>query len=448
MTAAPGPPPDPAPAPSWHRRAWTLAGPLILTNLTTPLVGAVDSAVVGHLPASFYLGAVGIGSVVFNALFWMFSFLRMGTIGLAAQALGAARPDEALAVFGRALLLALAIGAAMIALSRPIEGAALWYMGPGPEVAPHARDYIRIRILSAPAMLADYALLGWFVGVHNTRAALAVALATNVVNVGLDLLFVVGFGWAVKGVAAATVAAHYAAVGLGLWLAAREARRLGARLDWRRVRAAGELRRLFAINRDIMIRTFFLIASFSAVTAIGARIGDTVLAVNALLLNLQSLMTFAVDGFSHAAQALVGRAVGAGDREGARLAVRACALWGVGIAALYAAGYGLFGDDLIALLTSLPEVRALAREYLIWAAFSPLVSVGAFLMDGVFLGATRTAAMRDSMILSAAIYAAALAVLVPALGNHGLWLSVMILLAARALTLGVRYPALLGAIGH
>lgn len=431
----------------WHGRVWRLAAPLILSNLSTPLLGLADSAVVGHLPDPVYLAAVALGTSVFTVVFWLFGFLRMGTIGLTAQALGAMTPDEVRAVLARAGMVAVSIGCVLIALQGPLYDLALLAMAPSDDVAVHLAGYYDIRIWAAPAMLLDYVIVGWLVGMQNTRGALFLSLFLNVTNIGLDILFVVGFGWAAQGVAAATVIAHYLTFAFGLWLLHRRLRGLGGRWVRARILDTAELRRLFAINRDIFLRTLMLTLSHAALVAVASRLGDLVLAANAVIMNLHHVMTFAVDGFSHAAQALCGRATGARDRADFRAAVVATGVWGVGFAALFSVAYLVAAEPLIGLITSIPAVRATAADYVFWLALTPIVSIWTFLLDGIFLGATRTAAMRNAMALSVLVYVAALALLVPALGNHGLWLALVVFLAARGATLAWRYPALERAIG-
>ncbi|MEX2642991.1 MAG: MATE family efflux transporter [Acetobacterales bacterium] len=431
----------------WHARVWRLAGPLILSNLTTPLLGIADSAVVGHLPDPVYLAAVALGTVVFNTVFWLFGFLRMGTIGLTAQALGAEEPEEIRAVLARAAMAATAIGCAIVLLQVPLYRLAVLAMAPSADVAVPFAGYFDIRIWAAPAMLLDYVIVGWLVGMQYTRGALYMALFINVVNIGLDLLFVVGFGWAARGVAAATVIAHCAALAFGVLLLRYRLKQVAGSWARSRILDGAELRRLFAINRDIFLRTLMLTLSHAALTAIASRLGDLVLAANAVIMNLHHFMTFAVDGFSHAVQALCGRATGARDRREFRQAVVATSLWGVAFALVFTAVYAVAGQQLVGLITSIPEVRATTAEFVFWVAVSPVLSIWTFLLDGIFLGATRTAAMRNAMALAVLVYVAALLLLVPAFGNHGLWLSLMIFFAARGLTLAIRYPALERSVG-
>jgi MATE family multidrug resistance protein len=432
--------------PGPRRRVWRLAGPIILSNLSVPLLGAVDTAVVGHLPDPAYVGAVAVGAMIFNFLYWGFGFLRMGTTGFAAQAYGSGDTSELASVLARALLLALSLGLALWGLQLPIRHVALGVIEASPQVASLAGQFFQVRIWSAPATLANYALLGWLLGVQRPRTALALQVFMNGLNILLNLLFVLGFHWGVRGVAGATVLAEYAAAGLGLLLVARALPR-PLRLERRRVLDRGRLMALLRVNRDIFIRTLCLVLAFAYFTARGAAMGDVLLAANAVLLNFQSLMAYALDGFAHAAEILVGSAVGARDRAAFSAAVRTATGSAAGLAVGFALIYGVAGDLLIGLFTDLPAVRQAAHDFLPWMVLSPLVSVWSFQLDGVFIGATRTVEMRNGMIIALACYLAAALLLVPLLGNHGLWLALMLLMVARAVPLALWYPRILRSLG-
>lgn len=429
-----------------HVRVLRLAAPIIVANVSVPLLGAVDTAVVGHLPDPAYLGGVAVGAMIFNFLYWGFGFLRMGTTGFVAQAQGAGDGAEVRAVLGRALLIAAALGAAMIALQGPIGAAAFALTEASLAVEASGGEYFAIRIWSAPATLANYALLGWLFGMQRPKAALVLQVFTNGVNIVLDLWFVVGLGWGVPGVAVASVIADYAACGLGLWLILRT---LPGRTGWERARLLerARLAALLRVNRDIFLRSLCLIFAFAWFTVQGARFGDVTLAANAVLLNLQSIMAYGLDGFAFAAEALVGGAIGARDRQGFIAAARAAALWSVALAALVALAYGVLGGHIIALFTDLPEVRAAAAAYLPWTVASPLVSVWSYLLDGIYVGATRTKEMRNGMAVALAIYLVAALLLVPIWGNHGLWLAFLLLMVMRAVPLVAWLPRLLRAFG-
>jgi len=432
----------------WHRRVWRLSGPIILANLSTPLLGAVDTAVVGHLPDPSFIGGVAVGSVIFSFLFWGFGFLRMGTTGFTAQAHGAGDAAELRACLLRPLVLALGFGCLVILLQGPVRQVALWAMEASAEVEGHTAVYFDIRVWSAPAVLVNYVVLGWLLGVQRPRAALALQILMNGINIGLDLIFVIGLGWDVAGVAWATLIAETTAALAGLALILKSLGRLPDAADWARLKDRGRLTALLRVNFDIFLRTLCLVLAFGIFTAEGAGFGDVVLAGNAILLQFQSFISHGLDGFAHAAEILAGGAQGAGNRRTFRRAVVVCSLWGLGGALL--AGLALLagGPLLIAAFTSLPEVRLSAETYLWWMIVSPLISVWSFLLDGVFIGATRTAAMRNAMVLSLAVFLAANWLLLPAFGNHGLWLSLTLFMAARGLTMALYYPALERSVGR
>jgi MATE family multidrug resistance protein len=427
---------------------WRLSGPIILANLSTPLLGAVDTAVVGHLPDPSFIGGVAVGSVIFSFLFWGFGFLRMGTTGFTAQAHGAGDAAELRACLLRPLVLALGFGCLVILLQSPLRLVALWAMEASAEVEGHTAVYFDIRVWSAPAVLVNYVVLGWLLGVQRPRMALVLQILLNGVNIALDLLFVVGFGWDVAGVAWATLIAETAAALVGLAVILKSLGRLPDAADWARLRDPARLTALLRVNFDIFLRTLCLVLAFGIFTAEGARFGDVVLAGNAILLQFQSFISHGLDGFAHAAEILAGGAQGAGNRRTFRRAVVVCSLWGLG-GALLAGGVLLAGGPLlIAAFTSLPEVRLSAETYLWWMIVSPLISVWSFLLDGIFIGATRTAAMRNAMVLSLAVFLAANWLLLPAFGNHGLWLSLTLFMAARGLTMALYYPALERSVGR
>lgn len=444
MTATCGPAALPgAPIDGWHRRVWLLAGPIILSNLSTPLLGAVDTAVVGRLPDAAYIGGVAIGALVFSFLFWGFGFLRMGTTGFTAQAHGAGDTAELRATLMRPLILALGLGALLIILQAPIGLIAFSLIDASAEVKGFAQAYFAIRIWSAPAALINYAVLGWLLGTQRARTALLIQIALNGINILLDIIFVLGLGWGIEGVAIASLIAEVTAAVLGLIIVARMLGRTGGKWDWARVIRRERLSALFRVNADIFLRTLALIFAFSYFTVQGAKMGNVPLAANAILMHLQAFLAYGLDGFAHAVEILAGGAVGAGSRGAFRQAVRVSTLWALGGAAGIALIYGLFGPAIVGLFTPLPEVRAAAAAYLPWMVILPLVSVWSFQLDGIFIGATRTAAMRNAMALSLVIYLVACWWLIPLLGNHGLWLAFAIFMAARAITLGAAYPRLL-----
>ncbi|MDX1514987.1 MAG: MATE family efflux transporter, partial [Gammaproteobacteria bacterium] len=334
---------------AWHARVWSLAWPITLSNMSVPLVGAVDTAVVGHLPDAAYIGAVAVGAIIFNFLYWGFGFLRMGTTGFVAQALGAEDADELRAVFVRALVTAAILGAGIILLQSPVGVFVFWAFDASAEVELLAAEYYRIRVWSAPAALANYAILGLFIGTQHPRAALAVLLILNLSNVVLDFLFVVGFGMAVEGVALATLISELFAAAAGLFIAVRILKKHDAlgRLDPNRVFNPARLRALFRVNADIFVRTVCLIFAFFYFTTVGAGMGDVTLAANAVLIHFLHFMAYGLDGFAHAAEALAGNAYGRRDLRGFRAAVRTSAVWALLVSLGYCVVYAVFGAAII-----------------------------------------------------------------------------------------------------
>ena len=414
----------------------------MLSNVSTPLIGLVDTAVVGHLEHAYFTGAVGIGALIFSFLYWGFGFLRMGTTGLTAQAEGAGRPTETRSVLLRALALGLALGLAILLLRSAISAAAFALLDASADVERHAGDYVAIRIWGAPAALANYVVLGWLLGMRRAGLALVLQLVLNGTNVVLDVVFVIGLGWGVPGVAAASAIAEYAALAVGVLLILRLTGHFSGRWTLAALGDPAAFRRLMAVNFDIFVRTLCLIFSFAFFKAQGAKLGDVVLAANIVLFNLHLFLSYALDGYAHAAEALVGGRAGAGDRAGFRQAVRASTVWAAASAVLFSAVYFAAGPLLIDALTGIDAVRQAAREYLPWAAALPILAVWSFQFDGIFLGATRTAALRNAMIASMALYLMVAWLAVPSLGNHGLWLSLAVFMVARGATLAFAYPAL------
>ncbi len=427
----------PAVSPYTHRNVWALSAPMILSNITVPLLGLVDTAVMGHLDSPRYLGAVAVGATIFSVLFMGLNFLRMGTTGLAAQARGANDADQMRTVFAQAVLISAAMAALLIVLQAPVGRVAMWLLAPDPEVLGPAWTYYSIRIWAAPAALANFALVGWFIGMQNTRAPLYLMLVTNVINIILSLWFVVGLGYRAGGVAAASVAAEVAGLVVGVCLARRELTSIGGSLRRDNVLDPARLRRIFSVNGNLLIRTLSLMFVFSFITAQGARSGTAILAANAILIQFQYFMAYALDGFAHAAEALTGRALGERNQAGFRRAVRLCLVWSAAIAVLFSIIFAAGGRQLIDMLTGQGDLRELAAAYLPWMIVSPLVSCWSFLFDGVFVGATWAREMRNTMAFSAFI------VFVPAyyltqaleLGNHGLWLAFVVFMASRAITM-------------
>lgn len=424
-----------------HRTVLRIALPVMLSNASTPLIGVVDTAIVGRIPDPAYIAAVAVGALVFTFVFWGFGFLRMGTTGLTAQALGSGDTDELVAGLGRALLIAAVVGAALVGLQWPIREIAFALLEASDRTEGLARSYFDIRIWAAPATLANYALLGWFIGLGRTDIGLVLQLVLNLVNIALDAFFVLGLGLDVRGVALGTLFAEYFAALVGLVIAVRYMRRHGAQLRFGNLLVTERLKRTLAVNRDIMIRSLALIFVFVWFMAQGARYGDVTLAANAVLMQFVSISAYFLDGLAFAAEALVGRALGARDRAGFRAAVRVSTLWAVFVALLVSSVYFVAGPWVVDALTTDPETRAAARIYLPWAALAPLAGVLAFQLDGIFIGATRSIEMRNAMLFSTAVFVLAWWLLQP-WGNHGLWAALYVNYVARTFSLGWYFPAL------
>ena len=371
----------------------------------------------------------------------------MATTGLVAQAHGATDADEVRSVVGRALLIGGLIAVVLVIAQAPIAWAAFFFVEASQEVEEFARSYFHIRIFAAPATLANYVFLGLFVGLQNARAALIVQLWMNGLNAVLDLVFVIGFGWGVEGVALATAISEYAALALAICLARGMLSRLGGRFRRADILSVAELRTTMILNFDIFIRNMGVVFALAYFTAESAKMGDTILAANAVLLNFQLFMAHGLDGFAHAAQALGGRAIGAGDKASFRHAVRVSSLWAIVAAIWFTAAYAVLGTVIISLLPGLTAVRDSATGLLPWVIIGPMISVWAFQLDGIFLGATRGRTMRNAMIISVAIYVVACALLIPQWGNTGLWLALTLFFGIRGVTLGACYPALERSVG-
>jgi MATE family multidrug resistance protein len=424
-----------------HRRLLNIAVPVVLANVTVPLLGAVDTAVVGQMGEAAPIGAVGLGAVILTGLYWIFGFLRMGTTGLTSQAIGAGDRPEADALLTRALLIAFAAGAGIIALQVPLFAGAFLLAPASDEVEAMARDYMAIRVWSAPALIALYGITGWLIAAERTRAVLAIQLVMNGMNIALDLWFVLGLGWGVPGVAVATFLAEWSGFAVGLWFC-RDAILRGHWKDWPRVFDAARLRRMGVVNGDILIRSLLLQGIFISFLFLGAGFGDVPLAANQVLLQFLHITAYAMDGFAFGAETLVGQAMGARRRAALRRAARLASLWGLGTGAAFAAAFAIAGPSIIDVMTTAEPVREAARDYLPWVVLAPFLGAAPWMLDGIFIGATRTRDMRNMMAVSAAIYAAAALALTPAFGNHGLWAALIVSFVARGLTLWLRYPAL------
>jgi MATE family multidrug resistance protein len=424
-----------------HRRVLNIALPIVLSNATVPLLGMVDTGVVGQLGEAAPIGAVGIGAVILTSVYWIFGFLRMGTSGLVAQSHGAGDGPEVGAHLLRALGIAGVAAFGLILLQWPLFHLAFRLAPASAEVEALARDYLAIRIWGAPATIGLYALTGWLIAVERTRDILALQLLQNGLNVVLDLWFVLGLGLGVAGVAWATLIAEMAGLCLALFFARHALRAaLHAARSTATLFARDKMQRLARVNVDIMIRSVLLQLSFTSFLFLTAGQGDVTLAANQVLLQFLSITAFALDGFAFAAESLVGQAVGARRPDRLRRAAILTSQWGVAGAFALALIFWFGGGAIIDLLTTSPEVRIEARHYLVWLGLAPLIGIASWMFDGIFIGATLTREMRRAMLQSVAIYVVALLVFPLIWGSHGLWAALMLLNLARGLTMARLYP--------
>ncbi len=424
-----------------HKRVLRIAVPVVLSNITVPLLGLVDTGVIGQLGDAAMIGAVGLGAISMTTVFWIFGFLRMGTVGLAAQAHGAGDGAEISALLSRVLMIGVVAGVALILLQSAIFAAVFAVAPASDAVEALSRDYMAIRIWSAPAAIAIYGITGWLIAAERTGAVFVLQLWMNGFNILLSLLFVLGLGYDVAGVAAATAIAEWSGLALGLFLCRAAFARPQWR-DWPRVFDPARLAHMAQVNTDILIRSVLLMAGFTSFVYIGSDFGDTTLAANQILMQFIHITAYGLDGFAFAAESLVGKALGAKNRAALRQSAKMTALWSGGVAVLMALGFLLFGGPIIDILTTAPEVRTEARSYLFWMVLAPLLGFQAWILDGIFIGATRTRDMRNMMALSFVGYVVFCVVFIPPFGNHGLWAALIGMFVLRGLSLAARYPSL------
>ena len=421
-------------------QVFAIAGPAMVANLTTPLIGIVSTTAIGRLGDATLLGGVAMASVLFDCLFWLFAFLRMSTVAFTAQSIGAGETRELRAILVRGFIVAAVIGTALIALQIPLAAVLLGAMGGSEGVTRAAKTYFTIRIWSAPLALANYVVLGWLIGQARAKLALTTQIAINVINMAATVVLVLVLDAGIAGAAIAAVIAEAAGVLLGILIAYRLT---GGKIDIDRATLFDreKLKHMLAVNRDIMIRTASLIAAFLFFTAQGARAGDVTLAANAVLNNFLLISAFFLDGLANAAEQLCGRAYGARDRTGFAGAVRLVIVWGFAFSLAVTAVFALFGPSLIDMMTASAEVRHAARNFLLYVILAPLLGVFAFAYDGIYIGATWARDMRNLMVLSLGIFLAAWLAL-RSYGNAGLWGALLFHYAARGGLQALRYPAL------
>jgi len=420
-----------------HRKVWALAAPMILSNISVPLVALVDSTVIGHLPHAHQLGAVAVGASLYTFLAWAMGFLRMGTTGFAAQAAGRSDGAALRQILLQGLLLAMGLAVVLGTLGVPLSGVALHFMQPSAELDQLTREFFHTRLFGLPAALATYALVGWFLGTQNARAPLAILLSTNLINIVLNLWFVIGLDWGVAGSARASVIAEWSGALLGLWLTRTALRAYPGQIIWSALKVWQSWRPLLAVNRDIFIRSLALQSVFFLITVQGARLGDATVAANALLLNGLLLTAHALDGLAHAVEALCGHAIGARDRLALRRSLVVAGGWSLIASLGFAVLFLLAGHLFIEMQTDIQSVRDTAFVYLPYLAVLPLIAVWSYLLDGLFIGATRAREMRNGMLLTVLLLLP-FAWFLQALGNHGLWISFLLFMVLRSVTLGAQ----------
>jgi MATE family, multidrug efflux pump len=426
-----------------HRQVWQIAGPMIIANISIPLLGMVDTAVMGHLDLPHYLGAVAIGSMIFSFLFWGFGFLRMATTGLVAQAFGQNDTPLSHTVLAQSIVLAMIIACVLLLFKQPISQLAFALIETSDDVFKQAQIYFDIRIWSTPAILINYVFLGWLIGKQASKSALVLVLVVTISNMVMDIVFVNVFNMTVNGVALASVIAEYLGLITGLFLLKRHQVTINILTRANSKRVTFFNWHWLQLHGNIFIRTLCLIFSFAFFTTQGAKQGDIVLAANAILLNFITFMAFVLDGFANATEVISGKAVGEKNRHKLKQGLLISAFWSLMLASLFSLSYFLFGPYLIALLTSIPEVAATASEYLLWLVAMPLIAVWSYLFDGLFIGATRSVEMRNTMIFATfCCFLPAWYFLQP-LENNGLWLALLIFLAARGLSQSLFLPKIL-----
>ncbi len=419
-----------------NKQILRLAIPNILSNLSVPLLSSVDTALVGHLGEPYYLGAIAIGVMIFNFVYWGFGFLRMGTTGLTAQSFGAGNPVYAMLIFYRAMLVAAIGSSLLIILQYPLLQLVFSLVEMSPEVQEYTSVYFYIRIWAAPATLAMYGIQGWMLGMQNARDPMIITVFINVVNIIFTVLFIRVYGMTVDGVAWGTVIANYMGVILSVLILYLRYRRYFRFPVMSEILEVTGIREFFRVNSDIMIRTLCLIFAFSFFTAQSSAMGDNILAANTILLQLWAILAYGIDGFAYAAESLSGKYAGAKDKKGFNKTIRYVFYWATGLAVLLTAIYALLPGFILGLFTNQPEIIDLAFSVYMWTILAPMVNSFCFVWDGIFLGATATKPMRNSMLIATfLVFLPSYYLLYPIIGMHALWLAMSIFMMFRGLSL-------------
>jgi len=425
-----------------NKKILDLAVPNIISNISIPLLGIVDMALMGHLESDKYIGAIALGSLIFNFIYWSLGFLRMGTSGFTAQAFGRGDKAETILIFSRAAFIAVAISLVLIALQKPIEIFSFAILNGETEVEALAMDYFRIRVWAAPAALGQFALLGFFLGMQNARLPMIVLVSANVINLFCNYTFVMILGMGSDGVALGTVIAQYGGLFIAIYFLRKKFGDLFSLWTRKAMLQWDKMREFLMVNKDIFIRTMCLVIVFSFFTGSSASAdvnneGSTILAVNSLLMQFFMFFSFLIDGFAHAAEAITGKLIGEKDEGSLRKSVRVLFTWGAIISVLFTLIYLAGGGVIFRLLTNNPEVISNAQPYFFWVILIPVVSFAAFIWDGIFIGATAGREMRNAMLISTLMFFPVYYLLEDKLGNHGLWLAFIIFMTARGITMSL-----------
>ena len=416
-----------------NREILQIALPSIVSNITVPLLGLIDATIVGHLGAASYIGAIAVGGMLFNIIYWIFGFLRMGTSGMTSQAYGQKDEAETMRILARSVGVGMLIALALIILQYPIERIAFTLMKATPEVERLASLYFRICIWGAPAVLGLYSISGWCIGMQNSRFPMYVAITQNIVNILASLVLVYGFGMKIEGVAIGTLIAQYSGLLMAIGLWSSHFKRLLPYVQLHTLLAKGAIRRFFQVNRDIFFRTLCLVAVTMYFTSAGAAQGEVVLAVNTLLMHFFTFFSYVMDGFAYAGEALVGKYLGANDRPALRQMVHQLFIWGIGLSVVFTLVYGIGGKEFLGLITNEQSVIAASSAYFYWVLAIPLAGFAAFLYDGIFIGATATRWMLRAMFIASVVFFLIYYGCRGVMGNHALWLAFITYLALRGI---------------
>ena len=419
-----------------NREILQIALPSIVSNITVPLLGLVDTTIVGHLGAASYIGAIAVGGMLFNLIYWIFGFLRMGTSGMTSQAYGQKDEDEAMRILARSIGIGMLIAVALIILQYPIERIAFLFIKATPEVERLASTYFRLCIWGAPAVLGLYSISGWCIGMQNSRFPMYVAITQNIVNILVSLVLVYGLGMKIEGVDIGILVAQYAGLLMAIGLWSSHFKRLLPYIRLRTLFAQGAFRRFFQVNRDIFFRTLCLVAVTMYFTSAGAAQGDVVLAVNTLLMHFFTFFSYIMDGFAYSGEALAGKYIGANDRPALQQMIRHLFVWGIALALASTLIYGIGGKEFLSLITNEQNVIAASSTYFYWVLAIPLAGFAAFLYDGIFIGATATGLMLRAMFVASVAFFGIYFGCRGLIGNHALWLAFITYLALRGIMQG------------